>query len=654
MKALSFTTLGRTLRRAGVAMFSVLLLVGEPAMAIETIPTAPPLEKNPFQIVAYSFRGDHLRYVQLYNASSDVQSLNGWTLTTRGTAGEWRLDGLSGLMRPASHVVIADGESVTGVQLQYQHDGTSPEPLVEITIHKTGVAPETISIDLKSSTPRDAATNPPTYYATRSVSSSSGNYLSSWSYASSPPATLMDDALYEYAATTGLRISEVFPSAAQCSPLVESANCREYVELYNGSNQAIDIGEYRLAAGDSAGDTKRLLPRGLLEPGAYFAIQMPVADSGNYLWLENSFGLHRYDETVVQYPSNAGRGIEAWAVNSASGSWQWTPMITPGAENIFPGQGAVNACDGLRLSEIGANLGRQFIEVRNALQSSISLDGCQLQTNRSSIKSYQFGDERLAAGDIRAVFIDQTELTLTKTTSGTVYLLSSDGETEVDSVDYDDLAADSSLALVDGVWRQSFEPTPGEENIRQDAVPCQSGYERNTLTGRCNKIAEAARLTPCAADQYRSPETNRCRKKTTLTSTLASCAADQYRNPVTNRCRKLASSSTSTLKPCAPHQIRNPATNRCKSTSSATSSLKPCQPGYERNPATNRCRKSAGSVLASTAPYAVEPLQESGKALVSWWALGGVMMAGLGVVGWQWRNEIRQWVGRLAERAGRS
>lgn len=144
-------------------------------------------------------------------------------------------------------------------------------------------------------------------------------------------------------------------------------------------------------------------------------------------------------------------------------------------------------------------------------------------------------------------------------------------------------------------------------------------------------------LVPCTSDQYRSPETNRCRKIEENTVLIA-CKDGQYRSEETNRCRSIASAAAAVLKPCADDQFRNPATNRCKSIASMDDVVQPCDEGKERNPETNRCR----TILASTVPkaaFAVEPMIEGQKAFVGWWVLGGVGALALGYAGWEWRRE---------------
>jgi hypothetical protein len=126
------------------------------------------------------------------------------------------------------------------------------------------------------------------------------------------------------------------------------------------------------------------------------------------------------------------------------------------------------------------------------------------------------------------------------------------------------------------------------------------------------------------------------------TSALVPCRPDQFRNPDTNRCKLIASASSS-LMPCKPSQQRNPATNRCRSVAGASTTLKPCGPGQERNPATNRCRKIVGTAEAA---YAVEDVPTDLSSNMGWWLAGA---AGIGVVGYgtyEWRRELLGLLGK--------
>ena len=110
---------------------------------------------------------------------------------------------------------------------------------------------------------------------------------------------------------------------------------------------------------------------------------------------------------------------------------------------------------------------------------------------------------------------------------------------------------------------------------------------------------------------------------------LKPCRDDQYRNPETNRCKSIASAS-STLKPCAADQYRNPETNRCKKISSSSSSLKPCRSDQERNPETNRCKKVIKDTAVAGAVDEVPQDDSSAKNIMPW--LIGLAGGGCGAI----------------------
>ncbi len=265
-------------------------------------------------------------------------------------------------------------------------------------------------------------------------------------------------------------------------------------------------------------------------------------------------------------------------------------------------------CKGIVINEIGANIANQFIELYNVTDTPIQLAGCKLQTNRSS-KTYGITIEELAAGEYRAISIADSGLTLTKTTTGTVYLLSSDGQTEDDAVSYSNLIEDTSWSrFVDG-WRQTYTLTAGSENVDQPYLPCSEGYYRNLTTGRCNLIAADAPLIVCTADQYRNPETGRCKKIEVVTQTP--CRDDQYRSEETHRCRNVVTASL--RKPCKDNQYRSEETGRCRNLPAAS---------------------------VPDVAFAVQPVKSDSTVFVGWWALGGVGLLALGYGVWEWRREI--------------
>ncbi len=299
---------------------------------------------------------------------------------------------------------------------------------------------------------------------------------------------------------------------------------------------------------------------------------------------------------------------------------------------------SINFCPSLMINEVAANTTRQYIELVNSSTVDLDVSGCRLMTNRSSSLSAELPDLVIEPGGFLVIYIDDTELKLTKSTSGTVYLLASDTVTELDQVFYEDLSTDTSWSRFGAEWKQTYSLTPLAQNQHAQYPPCGDGYWRNELTSRCNKIAPPTVLAACRDDQYRSEETGRCRNVTTSRQ-LTPCREGQYRSEETNRCRSIAS-AVSTLKPCADDQFRNPLTNRCKKIASSDDvALADCGEGRERNPQTNRCRNILSSAMP-TAPFAPEKVAYTAEGLWGWWAFGGVSLLALGYAGWQWRFEL--------------
>jgi hypothetical protein len=403
------------------------------------------------------------------------------------------------------------------------------------------------------------------------------------------------------------------------------------VKLHNTSDASIDLSQFRLRTGQygstsTAGNTENL--RGVLGPGQSASFALSLSASGSWVWLEDVYGTTLYDQTLQSYPSSSGHDQQAWSDNN--GVWQWTAFPTPGSDsNTFAPVAPVNQCSGVVINEIAANVATedQYVELFNPSDTPIDLTGCIIQTNRSSTSQYVFTNEMLAPSAYRTVYIKDTGLTLTKTTIGTVYILSSDGMVESDSVTYENLAENTAWARVAGDWVQTYAITPATDNAWEQYPPCETGYVRNLDTGLCNKVTVTA--VPIAID----------------------CGVGKERNPDTNRCRSIISTS-SLLTPCAANQERNPETNRCRTITVSATDIKPCAANQERNPDTNRCRNIKNT--ATTADFPVQAVAQSGQATLGWWAFGGVGTLAVGYAGWEWRREavaiIKKATGLIANR----
>lgn len=319
-----------------------------------------------------------------------------------------------------------------------------------------------------------------------------------------------------------------------------------------------------------------------------------------------------------------------------------------------------NLCLSIKISEIGANLpnDQQFIELLNTSSSTLDLSGCKLRSLKSS-QVFTFEDLELAAGEYRVIFVSETELSLTKTTSDAVLLINEAGEV-VDQVTYENLKAETSYALIDDTFLQTFQTTPGGSNIYQKYPPCNDGYERNLATGYCRKILEVEEEKTCSEGYELNIATNRCRK-IVVESAPAPCPTGSYRNPETGRCNQVKVLA-SVYAPCPVGYERNPETNRCRKINNQQeceagyevgftgTCVKVCEQGYERNSETNRCRKILDEPKMASAMEVRKIIDEveSEKAqitIASLWPYALASSVSLaGFLTWDKRLEIATWL----------
>ena len=235
----------------------------------------------------------------------------------------------------------------------------------------------------------------------------------------------------------------------------------------------------------------------------------------------------------------------------------------------------------------------QFIELYSRGEETTDLDGCFVRYKNNNyaltgtIKAHEFVA-------FYPVVIWRTALTKNPASLNRLELVDIDGEV-VDSLTYySGQKRGLSLAKfgyrADGSekWEQTYSLTPGTDNVYQQFKTCPVGKVLNIETGNCVNEAPAV-------------------------ATLAACPEGKYRNPLTGRCKSYATTASTELKPCAE--------------------------GYERNPETNRCRK----IVANTsADYpAVMGTYEDKKEFVSVWAIATVIIAGIGYIAFQYKDELK-------------
>lgn len=278
----------------------------------------------------------------------------------------------------------------------------------------------------------------------------------------------------------------------------------------------------------------------------------------------------------------------------------------------------------------GNDADQEFIELYNPNDESVELSSFVLAVGGGSPKLYPLSaDMGVPARGYVVLYHSDLAFTLVNSSSR-VQLLGADGAVVDEPPGYIGPDDGVAWALIGGVWQYTNQPTPGSANrgsiIEDDEVEMVSG------------------LKSCAVNQFRSPDTNRCRLLQTVGSTLTPCRDGQYRSEETNRCRSIASDAGSFV-PCQAGQERNPDTNRCRQLASIDTALAPCKAGQERNPETNRCRNVTTGV--PEAAFAVEPVGGGAASMLGWWALGSIGVVALGYAGWEWRMELTTGLKRL-------
>lgn len=282
-------------------------------------------------------------------------------------------------------------------------------------------------------------------------------------------------------------------------------------------------------------------------------------------------------------------------------------IFTTITEEELPEETPESILPTLRITELlpnveGSDDGKEFIELLNTGSEPVNTEGLLFELGVASLKRIALPAAIIEPGKYYYVSNDQLKFSLVNTT-GQVKLLTAQGDVIDASYAYENPKDDMAWALIDGVWQYSNQPTPGALNLASLAAPL--------------KPAAASVLKPCRSDQYRSPETNRCRKIAAAT-TKKPCNADQYRSPETGRCRKIATTATPT----------------------------PCKEGWERNQETNRCRKIKAMTTADYGVLSAKSTDdEQGWYWV--WAIAAAVLLAIGYAVWEWRDVLRRTLQKL-------
>jgi hypothetical protein len=274
----------------------------------------------------------------------------------------------------------------------------------------------------------------------------------------------------------------------------------------------------------------------------------------------------------------------------------------------------------LRLSEllpnaISSDIDSEFIEIYNPNDVDVDLANYVIYVGMGFGSHYKFPvDSHVGSGQYMVFSNNDIKFTLVNTESS-VRLSTIDDIIIDETLAYDSPKEGMSWALIDEVWQYTNRPTPGSVNLLSLIEP-----EPMPVTDVV-RIVAVSDLKPCAANQYRSLETNRCRLIVASDAVLAPCKDGEYRSEETNRCRSISAAVL------------------------GDSDLVPCDEGQERNPETNRCRNIVSAM--PKADYAPEPTSQATDNNILWWSLGGVGFVAIVYGFWEWRIEIGRLIHKI-------
>jgi len=420
-------------------------------------------------LTQYGASNDRLDYIEVYNDSDQLFILDGWTAEY-----SVELDGivttvplnivLSGLLEPGTYTALADTSSglltpftytITGTNLGRVQSARLIPPASANYMAETVENPTYSKSNQCNGVSPPDSTPPEIFGIKRNTSTSTGTYLSSMCYVDllNDTRTIFIDALYIMPVEPLLEIVEIVPHARSCSPFEEALNCSDYVKLYNGGTESVQLEKYRLRSGtkgQSASSSNTFVFAGAIASGEYKTYDVDVSNSGSWLWFEDSYGLEKYEATATQYPSAGTTKVgQAWMYDQTDGTWKWTTQLS------------------------GSNNAPKYLApVITAPSKPSLLQTCRTdqyrnpQTNRCKLK--------IAATSTSSLVPCRSDQTRNPATNR----CKSTGT----------LANTTSL------------------------VACKVGQFRNPETNRCKSSSIASStLKPCRADQERNVETNRCR-----------------------------------------------------------------------------------------------------------------------------------------------
>lgn len=354
------------------------------ADALVSGPTNLPIrDVSPLMITSHrtELGGVDISFLEVYNNGKTLQKLSDWTIKDKTNDRLLTISERNGYIEPSTHVVIAKSGAVSGAT--YRITGWSksvlkPQAIANIELENPNYLTADTVVSLK-------------YVDTWMMRSYLKTGYSSVTFEPTD-RSLFDDGLYAAPdSASGLQIVEIYPYSSSCDPFDGSILCSDYVKLLNTSNHVIRLDDYVLRTDSSSASrtsSNTISLEDNLMPGEYRTIattdngsRLSLTNSGGYVWLEDTWALTSYPETLARYEP-AGSALQGYSyATDANGTWQWTTTPSPLSANIITPVAAQVCADGKYLNP-DTNRCRTMEETLNTLTSCEEGSERNLVTNR--------------------------------------------------------------------------------------------------------------------------------------------------------------------------------------------------------------------------------------------------------------------------------
>lgn len=323
-----------------ILAINTLVIAPVRAVDITRTPVTEFSNTAPLLITAYQTTAGAtlLASVELYNQADEPVSMHCWSLDVIAKDGSVHAlsyaTAHSGVMLPGEHVTIGIN-SVATYQLAAD---TMVSAIMTIELRCDDVSKNYHIVTAQVKDTTDAP-----YFRTYT---STGYSTASQPFATTPVRTFYDDGLYVApAAPIGLKIVEVYPYASDCAPFDMSVLCGDYVKLQNIGEDVIELEEYALRTdyyGVARTSSNTFSLKGRLQPGGVYLVDktddgdlLSLTNSGGYAWIEDAWGMARYEETIQKYEAASSDEQGYSYAMSDDSIWQWTTTPQPDGDNVI-------------------------------------------------------------------------------------------------------------------------------------------------------------------------------------------------------------------------------------------------------------------------------------------------------------------------------